>query len=150
MGIKKKIICKKGPEAKGPYSPCIKTCENVYISGQLPLDPETGKMIAGDIKAQTRQCLENMKALLKEADMEMKYVVKTTVFLKDMDDFSAMNEVYQEYFEEPYPARSACSVSGLSGGALVEIEAVAIDFRALEILCAQEEECCDGSCCCRD
>ena len=107
-------------------------------------------MIAGDIKAQTRQCLENMKALLKEADMEMKYVVKTTVFLKDMDDFSAMNEVYQEYFEEPYPARSACSVSGLSGGALVEIEAVAIDFRALEILCAQEEECCDGSCCCRD
>lgn len=150
MGIKQKIVCKKGPEAKGPYSPCIKTCENVYISGQLPLDPETGKMIAGDIKAQTRQCLENMKALLKEADMEMKYVVKTTVFLKDMDDFSAMNEVYQKYFEEPYPARSACSVSGLSGGALVEIEAVAIDFRALEILCAQEEECCDGSCCCRD
>ena len=91
-----------------------------------------------------------MKSLLKEADMEMKYVVKTTVFLKDMDDFSAMNEVYQEYFEEPYPARSACSVNGLSGGALVEIEAVAIDFRALEILCAQEEECCDGSCCCRD
>ena len=132
MGIKQKIVCKKGPEAKGPYSPCIKTCENVYISGQLPLDPETGKMIA------------------EEADIEMKYVVKTTVFLKDMNDFSAMNEVYQEYFEEPYPARSACSVSGLSGGALVEIEAVAIDFRALEILCAQEEECCDGSCCCRD
>lgn len=150
MGIKQKIVCKKGPEAKGPYSPCIKTCENVYISGQLPLDPETGKMIAGDIKTQTRQCLENMKVLLKEADMEMKYVVKTTVFLKDMDDFSAMNEVYQEYFEEPYPARSVCSVSGLSGDALVEIEAIAIDFRALEILCAQEEECCDGSCCCRD
>ena len=125
MGIKQKIVCKNGPEAKGPYSPCIKTCENMYISGQLPLDPETGKIISGDIKAQTRQCLENMKALLKEADMEMKYVVKTTVFLKDMNDFSAMNEVYQEYFEEPYPARSCVEVARLPKDVAIEIEAVA-------------------------
>lgn len=147
MNIKEVIKSEKGPAAKGPYSPGLQICEQLYISGQLPIDPKTNKTVEGDIKAQTRQCLENMKLLLQEAGMDMKYVVKTTVFLKDINDFASMNEVYKEYFEEPYPARSACAVSGLVGDALVEIEAIALDVRALEVLCSEECEC-EGNCCC--
>lgn len=148
MNIKEKISTKNGPKTKGAYSPALKVCEQMYISGQLPIDPTTNKVVEGGIKEQTRQCLENMKAILEEAEMDMKYIVKTTVFLKNISDFKSMNEVYQEYFEDPYPARSAYEVSGLVGGALVEIEAFAIDFRALEVLCCSEEDCCDDECCC--
>lgn len=147
MEIKEKIVSKKGPKVKGPYSPGMKVCEQIYISGQLPINPETNMVVSGGIKEQTRQCLENMKSLLTETGMDMKYVVKTTVFLKNMEDFAGMNEVYQEYFEDPFPARSACAVSGLVQDVLVEIEAFAIDFRALEVLCCSEEEECNGTCC---
>lgn len=148
MNIKETIIPANGPKAKGPYSPALKTCEQVFISGQLPLNPSTGTIVEGGIREQTKQCLENMKAVLEQANMDMKYVVKTTVFLTNMDDFAGMNEVYAQYFTEPYPARSACGVNSLVGGGLVEIEAIAIDFRTLEILCNEEEECCDDKCCC--
>ena len=147
--MKNVVKTDQAPGAIGPYSQGIQVGDMYFFSGQIPLVPSTGEMPEG-IEAQAHQALKNVKGLLESQGLSFSNVVKTTVFLKDMNDFSAMNEVYQEYFEEPYPARSACSVSGLLGGALVEIEAIAIDFRALEILCAQEEECCDGSCCCRD
>ncbi len=147
MNIKEKIISKNGPCSNGPYSPGLKVCDQIYISGQLPIDPKTNKIVDGDIKQQTKQCLDNMKHVLEEAEMDMKYVVKTTVFLKNISDFQQMNEVYETYFEEPYPARSACAINGLVGNALVEIEAYAIDFRALEVLCCEEGEC-DGRSCC--
>ena len=149
MNIKEKIISKNCPCMKGPYSPGLKVCDQIYISGQLPIDPKTNKIVDGDIKQQTKQCLDNMKRVLEEAEMDMRYIVKTTVFLKDISDFQQMNEVYETYFEDPYPARSACAVNGLVGDALVEIEAYAIDFRALEVLCYEEGECDGGSCCCK-
>lgn len=149
MNIKEKIIPKNGICSKGSYSPGLKVCEQIYISGQLPIDPNTNQIVEGGIKQQTKQCLENMKHVLEEAQMDMKYVVKTTVYLKDISDFQQMNEVYETYFEDPYPARSACSVNGLVGDALVEIEAYAIDFRALEVLCCEEGECNGESCCCK-
>lgn len=149
MNIKEKIISKNGPCCNGPYSPGLKVCEQIYISGQLPIDPNTNHIVTGGIKQQTKQCLENMKRVLEEAEIDMKYVVKTTVFLKEISDFNQMNEVYETYFEEPYPARSACAVKDIVGNALVEIEAYAIDFRALEVLCCEEGECDGGSCCCK-
>ena len=148
MNIKEAIISSKGPTTKGPYSPALKVCEQVYISGQLPIDPATNKTVDGDIKVQTRRALDNMKLVLEEAGLDMKYVVKTTVFLTDINDFADMNEVYKEYFEEPYPARSACEVNHLVGDAKVEIEAIALDYRALEILCEGECECDGHSCSC--
>lgn len=149
MNIKEKIISKNGSCTKGPYSPGLKVCEQIYISGQLPIDPKTNRIVTGGIKEQTKQCLDNMKHVLEEAEMNMKYVVKTTVYLKEISDFEQMNEVYETYFEEPYPARSACAVKDLVGNALVEIEAYAIDFRALEVLCYEEGECDGRSCCCK-
>ena len=97
----------------------------VYTSGQIPIDPATGVFVEGGIKEQTRQSLTNVQAILKEAGLTMANVVKTTVFMADMNDFADMNAVYAEFFEEPYPARSAIAVKTLPKGALVEIEVVA-------------------------
>jgi 2-iminobutanoate/2-iminopropanoate deaminase len=97
----------------------------VYTSGQIPIDSATGSFVEGGIKEQTRQSLNNVKAILKEAGLGMGNVVKTTVFMADMADFAAMNEVYAEFFGEPYPARSAVAVKTLPKGALVEIEVIA-------------------------
>lgn len=97
----------------------------VYTSGQIPIDPATGSFVEGGIKEQTRQSLNNVKAILCEAGLSMSDVVKTTVFMADMNDFAAMNEVYAEFFVESYPARSAVAVKTLPKGALVEIEVVA-------------------------
>ena len=121
----KAISTTKAPGAIGPYSQAIQAGEFVYTSGQLGLDPETGAFPEGGIKEQTRQSLSNVKAILEEAGLSMANVVKTTVFLADIGDFSEMNSVYAEFFQEPYPARSAVAAKTLPKNALVEIEVVA-------------------------
>ena len=121
----KAISTKKAPAAIGPYSQAIQVGNLVYTSGQIPIDPTTGAFVEGGIKEQTRQSLTNIKAILEEAGLSMGNVVKTTVFMADMNDFADMNSVYAEFFAEPYPARSAVAVKTLPKGALVEIEVIA-------------------------
>ena len=121
----KVISTKKAPAATGPYSQAIQVGNLVYTSGQIPIDPATGTFVEGGIKEQTRQSLANVKAILEEAGLTMGNVVKTTVFMADMNDFAEMNCVYAEFFAEPYPARSAVAVKTLPKGALVEIDVVA-------------------------
>ena len=119
------INTSKAPAAIGPYSQAIQVGNLVYTSGQLPINPETRSFPNGGIKEQTRQSLTNVQAILEEAGTGMANVVKTTVFMADMNDFADMNSVYAEFFSEPYPARSAVAVKTLPKGALVEIEVVA-------------------------
>ena len=121
----KAISTTKAPGAIGPYSQGIQIGEFIYTSGQIPIDPATGAFAEGGIKEQTRQSLQNIQAILEEAGSSMDKVVKTTVFLADMNDFADMNSVYAEFFSEPYPARSAVAVKTLPKNALVEIEVVA-------------------------
>ena len=121
----KALSTEKAPAAIGPYSQAIEANGMVFASGQLPIDPATGAFPEGGIKEQTRQSLTNIKAILAEVGLSMGNVVKTTVFLADMNDFADMNAVYAEFFSEPYPARSAVAVKTLPKGALVEIEVVA-------------------------
>ena len=121
----KAISTTKAPAAIGPYSQAIKVGNLVYTSGQIPIDPATGSFVEEGIKEQTRQSLQNVKAILEEAGLTMANVVKTTVFIADMNDFAEMNAVYAEFFAEPYPARSAVAVKTLPKGALVEIEVIA-------------------------
>ena len=121
----KEISTKKAPAAIGPYSQAICLGNLIYTSGQIPIDPATGVLVEGGIKEQTRQSLTNVKAILEEAGISMSQVVKTTVFLADMNDFADMNAVYAEFFTEPYPARSAVAVKSLPKGVSVEIEVVA-------------------------
>ena len=121
-----KIQTQNAPAAIGPYSQAIQAGGTIYVSGQLPINPATGEFAGADIRAQARQSLENIKAILAAAGTDMAHVVKTTVLLQDMADFAAMNEVYAEYFSEPYPARAAFQVAKLPKDALVEIEAVAV------------------------
>ena len=123
--MKKVISTTKAPAAIGPYSQAIQVGNLIYTSGQIPIDPATGVFVEGGIKEQTRQSLLNVKAILEEAGLTMNDVVKTTVFMADMNDFAEMNAVYAEFFAEPYPARSAVAVKTLPKGALVEIEVVA-------------------------
>lgn len=121
----KVISTKKAPAAIGPYSQAIQVGNLVYTSGQIPIDPANGVFVEGSVKEQTRQSLTNVKAILEEVGLTMSNVVKTTVFMADMNDFADMNSVYAEFFTEPYPARSAVAVKTLPKGALVEIEVVA-------------------------
>lgn len=114
------------PAAIGPYSQAIKAGGMVFLSGQIPLDPKSGEMVAGDIQVQTRQVLANLKAVLTAAGGSLDRVVKTTVFLTSMDDFPKMNEVYGEFFSTTPPARSTVEVRRLPRGAAVEIEAIAL------------------------
>ena len=123
--MKKAINSKKAPGAIGPYSKAIEAGGMVFVSGQLPINAETGEMAQG-AQAQTRQSLENIKHILEEAGLTMGDVVKTTVFLEDMSLFGEMNEVYATYFEAPFPARSAVAVDALPKGASVEIECIAV------------------------
>ena len=125
--LKEVINTTMAPAAIGPYSQAIKVGNLVYTSGQIPIDPATGNFVEGGIKEQTRQSLSNVKAILEEAGLTMANVVKTTVFMADMNDFADMNAVYAEFFAEPYPARSAVAVKTLPKGALVEIEVVAAE-----------------------
>ena len=117
----------KAPAAVGPYSHGIAAAGTVvFVSGQLPIDPATGAFAEGGVRAQTRQSLTNLQAVLAEAGASLANVIKTTVFLKNMDDFAAMNEEYASFFEGGFPARSAIEVARLPKDALVEIEAVAV------------------------
>ena len=118
------ISTTNAPAAIGPYSQAIKVGELLFVSGQLPINPATGEFAQGGIKELTRQSLENMKAILATAGRTLDNVVKTTVFLADMADFAEMNEVYAEYFQAPFPARSAVAVKTLPKGARVEIECI--------------------------
>jgi 2-iminobutanoate/2-iminopropanoate deaminase len=121
---KKAITTPKG-KAIGPYSLAIEQGDLVFISGQIPLDAASGKLVEGDISAQARQSLENLKAILNAAGLSFAHVVKTTIFLTSMGDFAAVNEVYRSYVSEPYPARSTIAVAALPMGAKVEIEMIA-------------------------
>ena len=121
-----RINTPNAPAAIGPYSQAIDSGHGlVFVSGQLPIDPATGAFPEGGVKEQTFQSLKNAEAILKAAGLSLAHVVKTTVFLADMGDFGAMNEVYAEFFKAPFPARSAVAVKTLPKGALVEIEVVA-------------------------
>lgn len=121
----KKLHSDKAPKALGPYSQAIVAGGLVFASGQVPIDPATGNFVEGGIKEQTKQSLTNVSNVLAEAGIDLSHVVKTTVFLSDMDNFAAMNEVYATFFSEPYPARSSVAVKTLPKGALVEIEVIA-------------------------
>ncbi len=121
----KAIHTEKAPAAIGPYSQAIQAGNFIYASGQLPIDPATGAFPEGGIQEQTHQSLRNAQAILEEAGASLKNVVKTTVFLSDIANFAAMNEVYSQYFQAPFPARSAVAVKDLPKGALVEIEVIA-------------------------
>ena len=125
MRQKTMITTPKAPAAIGPYSQAIKIGNLIFTSGQIPIDPATGVFVEGGIKEQTRQSLLNVKFILAEDGLTMSDVVKTTVFMADMNDFADMNAVYAEFFAEPYPARSAVAVKTLPKGALVEIEVIA-------------------------
>lgn len=118
------IVTKEAPSAIGPYSQAVAVNRLVYTSGQIPLVPKTGEIIEGGIREQTRQALENLRAVLAAADSDFAHAVKTTCFLTDMQNFAAFNEVYGTYFTSK-PARSCVAVSALPKGALIEIEAVA-------------------------
>ncbi|GAA8772014.1 RidA family protein [Helicobacter pylori] len=124
--MKEVIHSTLAPKAIGPYSQAIATNDLVFVSGQLGIDASTGEFKGADIHSQTTQSMENIKAILKEVGLGMDSVVKTTILLKSLDDFSVVNEIYGSYFKEPYPARATFQVARLPKDALVEIEAIAI------------------------
>ena len=122
---KKEIATNKAPAAIGPYSQAVLIGNTLYTSGQIPIDPATGALVQGGIKEQGTRIFENLKAVLEQAGTDFSKVVKVNVFITDLNDFAALNELYATYFDKPYPARSCVQVSGLPKGALVEIEMVA-------------------------
>ncbi|MCI6724954.1 MAG: RidA family protein [Bacteroidales bacterium] len=124
--MKQAIETQQAPAAIGPYSQAIEAGGTIYVSGQLPINPATGQFAEGGIKELTRQSLTNMQHILQQAGCDMQHVVKTSVFLADMNDFAEMNEVYAEFFKAPFPARSAVAVKTLPKGARVEIECIAV------------------------
>ena len=122
----KAVHTTQAPAAIGPYSQAIEVNGFVFASGQIPIDPATGEFVEGGIQEQTRQALTNASNILKKAGTDLAHVVKTTVFLSSISDFAAMNEIYAQFFTEPYPARSAVAVKDLPKGALVEVEVLAV------------------------
>lgn len=122
----KAVHTDKAPAAIGPYSQAIEVNGFVFASGQIPIDPATGSFVEGGIQEQTRQALTNAQQILQTAGTDLNHVVKTTVFLSDIANFAPMNEVYAQFFTEPFPARSAVAVKDLPKGALVEIEVIAV------------------------
>lgn len=125
--MEKKIIStKNAPAAIGPYSQAVQAGNQIFVSGQIPIDPATGEFAGDDICSQTKQCLKNIKSILEAADCSMENVVKVTVLLKDISTFVQMNEVYATFFDKNFPARAAFEVACLPKNALVEIEAVAV------------------------
>lgn len=126
MPEKQIISTPHAPQAIGPYSIGVKVGDTLYCAGQLGLDPRTGEVVSGGIEAETHQALINLQGILEEVGGSLDDVVKTTVFLRDIDDFGRMNRVYSEFFTEKYPARSAVQVAALPRGVAVEIEAIAV------------------------
>lgn len=125
MSGKREVSTEEAPSAIGPYSQAVETRGTVYTAGQIGLDPVTGEFAGEDVRAQARQVMNNLEAVLAGAGLDLDAVVKTTIFLADMDDFEAVNDVYGDRLEEPYPARSTVEAARLPRGAKVEIEAVA-------------------------
>ena len=123
--MKRVIVSPDAPAAVGPYSQAIALGNLLFCAGQIPLDPATGEIVGADVTAQTERVCQNIAAVLQANDMTFTNVVKTTVFLTDLANFSAMNEVYTKYFRQPFPARSTIQVAGLPRGAQVEIEVTA-------------------------
>jgi len=136
---KKIIKTEKGPKAIGPYSAATVVNHFVYTSGQIGLIPETGLLVEGGLEVETRQVLFNLKTILEESGSDLEHVMKTTVFLKDINDFAKMNSIYGDFFNVNPPARSAIQVAALPKGALIEIEAVAVLTHC---------ECCENGCDC--
>ncbi len=126
MATRASVSSPDAPQAIGPYSQAIRAGQFLFLSGQIPLDPATGEVVTGDVRAQTRRVLDNISGVLSAAGVSMDAVVKTTVFLVDLADFGAMNEVYATAFEAPAPARSTVQVSRLPRDVRVEIEAIAL------------------------
>jgi 2-iminobutanoate/2-iminopropanoate deaminase len=129
MTIKEAIATKDAPGAIGPYSQGVRAGELLFLSGQIPLDPATGQLVAGDIAAQTRRVMDNLKAVLAAGGCSFRDVVRTTIYLVDLGHFAAVNEAYGAYFEAPFPARATVQVAALPRGAQVEIDAVAVRAR---------------------
>ena len=125
MTIKKIISTPKAPAAIGPYSQAIRIGDFLYTSGQISLDPETMKMITGDIEVETEKVLKNLEAILKADGLELNNIIKTTVYLTDLSEFARMNQVYEKFFGETKPARACVQVAALPKGAKVEIDAIA-------------------------
>ena len=126
IGHMKKIIStNEAPGAIGPYSQAVRVGNFLFCSGQIPLDPKSGEIVSGDIAAQTRRVLDNIAAVLRADGLSFDNVVKTTIFLTDLEDFQTVNEIYGSYFEHDPPARSTVQVSGLPKGAKIEIDAIA-------------------------
>jgi 2-iminobutanoate/2-iminopropanoate deaminase len=123
---KQAISSPDAPKAIGPYSSALRSGQLLFVSGQVPIDPATGTMVTGDVAVQTRRVLENIGALLAAGGLTYKDLVRTTVFLADMNDFGAMNEVYRTYLTEPYPARSTIEAARLPRDARIEIDAIAM------------------------
>ena len=123
--MKQCFLTQRGPRAIGPYSTAVIAGGVCYLSGMIPVDPATGSLASGGIEEQARQVFENMKAVLEEMDLSMADILKTTVFLTDLNDFGAVNEIYAAYFGPDYPARSCVQVSALPKGARIEVEAIA-------------------------
>jgi 2-iminobutanoate/2-iminopropanoate deaminase len=123
--MKQTIASPDAPKAIGPYSPAVRAGQLLFVSGQVPFDPATGNMVEGDITVQARRVLDNIGALLKAGGLAFADVVRTTIFLADMNDFAAVNEVYATYFSQPFPARATVQVARLPKDARVEIDAIA-------------------------
>jgi 2-iminobutanoate/2-iminopropanoate deaminase len=123
--VKQAISSPDGPSPGGPYSPALRAGDLLFISGQIPIDPSTGQLVQGDAAVQARRVMDNLGALLKAAGLSFDHVVRTTVFLADLNDFAIMNEVYASYFKEPRPARATVQVARLPRDARIEIDAIA-------------------------
>ncbi len=123
---KESVSTPNAPQAIGPYSQAIKANGFIFVSGQIPLDPKTGQLVAGTIEDQTHRVLQNLKAILEAGGSQLNQVVRTTIFLKDMNNFSKVNEIYASYFTQPFPARATVEVARLPKDVAVEIDVVAL------------------------
>ncbi|WP_416327189.1 RidA family protein [[Eubacterium] hominis] len=150
----KAVKPENAPKALGPYSPATKLGDFVFLSGQVPLDPKTGEVVGTTIEEQTHQVMKNIGAVLADMGLAYKHIIKTTIFVADLNDFDKLNEVYGSYLEEPFPARSCVQVARLPKDVKVEIECMVIDTLVYEQqYAAQQGGCsscgggCDGGCC---
>jgi len=124
---KKCLHTDKAPQAIGPYSQAVKIGNLLFISGQIPIDPSTGEIVGGGVEAQTKQCMKNIMAILEDAGLSLDNVVKTTIYVKDLNEFAVVNEAYGSFFEKDFPARACVEVARLPKDVEVEIEAVAVE-----------------------
>lgn len=140
----KAIKPENAPKALGPYSPAVKLGDFVYLSGQIPLNPKTNEIAGTTIEEQTHQVMQNIEAVLAEMGLSFRHIVKTTIFVKDLNDFDALNKVYGSYLEEPFPARSCVEVARLPKDVKVEIECIVIDTLIYEAQLKAQQDGCAG------